>query len=328
MRSRGVRMLILLLAIAALAAAGTAVWQIERRIDAARTATDTFESGARQAVVSLGDWRAAQQASIADGQPAQAWLAKAAGIGEALGPKLSALRAQAVTAEAQGAMESAIEAFNALMRNDAKARDYANAGQRFSASDVIFTDSESALERAVIGIDTARGQERVAFAVAFETLRRWELIAVGAAGGLLLLAVLLLTPLPAAAGEAGAEERGEEIVIPRGAGLSLSHDAADGVVRGARPVEDVSPAEAPDRGPGAAGRTGPTLGSKRSSRDAELGTIDFALDAPASAKGPDLEAIADLCSSLARVQDTRELQGLLDRTARALGAAGIIVWMP
>jgi hypothetical protein len=47
-----------------------------------------------------------------------------------------------------------------------------------------------------------------------------------------------------------------------------------------------------------------------------------------SAKGPDLEAVADLCSSLARVQDTRELQGLLARTAKAIDATGIIVWMP
>ena len=45
-------------------------------------------------------------------------------------------------------------------------------------------------------------------------------------------------------------------------------------------------------------------------------------------KGPDLDAVADLCSSLARVQDTRELQALLERTARALDATGVIVWMP
>ena len=38
--------------------------------------------------------------------------------------------------------------------------------------------------------------------------------------------------------------------------------------------------------------------------------------------------MADLCSSLARVQDTRELQGLLERAAKALDATGVIVWMP
>jgi hypothetical protein len=38
--------------------------------------------------------------------------------------------------------------------------------------------------------------------------------------------------------------------------------------------------------------------------------------------------VADLCSSLARVQDTRELPGLLERIAKALDATGVIVWMP
>ena len=47
-----------------------------------------------------------------------------------------------------------------------------------------------------------------------------------------------------------------------------------------------------------------------------------------AAKAPDLEVVADLCSSMARVQDTRELQGLLERTAKALDASGVIVWMP
>jgi hypothetical protein len=49
---------------------------------------------------------------------------------------------------------------------------------------------------------------------------------------------------------------------------------------------------------------------------------------PAAAAAPDLDAIADLCSSLARVQDTRELQALLERAAKALDASGVIVWMP
>jgi hypothetical protein len=43
---------------------------------------------------------------------------------------------------------------------------------------------------------------------------------------------------------------------------------------------------------------------------------------------PDLETVADICSSLARVEDPRELQGLLERTAKALDASGVIVWMP
>jgi GAF domain len=307
MKSRGVRVLLLLVAVAALVAAGAAVWRIEQRIGAAQSAADAFDRDARQAVVNLGDWRAAQQAYVAEGQPPEVWMTRAAAIGDPIGPMLSALRVAAGTAEAQGALESAIESFASLMQNDARARDYVKSGQRLSASDVIFVGAAPALERVVIGIDTARGQERVAFAVALEELRRWEVAALGAGAGMLLLVVLLLVPIPRA-GEPSAEtgeadEAEEAAIIPKGGGLHLSHDLGDGVVRRAQPAAQVAAAVAPVPAAVAAAA---------------------ALAQPA----PDLDAIADLCSSMARVQDTRELQGLLERTVKTLGATGVIVWMP
>ena len=41
----------------------------------------------------------------------------------------------------------------------------------------------------------------------------------------------------------------------------------------------------------------------------------------------DLPAAARLCTDLARVRDTSELQGLLARAAALLDASGIVVWM-
>ena len=324
MKSRGVRVLLLVLAVAALAAAGAGVWQIEQRLAAARAAAGAFEQDARQAVVGLGDWRAAQQAYVAEGQPPELWVTKAAAIAQDIGPRLAALRAAAGSAEAQGALEAAIEAFTSAVQSDAKARDYVRSGQRLSASDVIFVGTAPALDRAVIGLDTARGQEQVAFAMTVERLRRWEIIVLGAAAGVLLLVVLLLVPLPrgAEAGPVTGEENagaGEDAVLPRPRGLSLSQDLDDGVVRRAKPVEDGWPGMARE-----ADREEPDA---RGTGDA-LGPIDFPLDERVPARGPDLDAVADLCASLARVQDTRELQGLLERTARTLDATGVIVWMP
>jgi GAF domain-containing protein len=42
---------------------------------------------------------------------------------------------------------------------------------------------------------------------------------------------------------------------------------------------------------------------------------------------PDLAATAQLCADLARVEETRELPGLLARAASVLEASGIIIWM-
>lgn len=327
MKSRGVRVLIVVVALAAMAGAGAAVWQLEQRVAAAQSHADAFERDAREAVVALADWRAAWQAYVAEGQPAEAWMTKAAAIAEPMGPKLAALRAAARTAEAQGVLESAIEAFSTLMQHDGRARGYVRAGQVLSASDVIFVEGDPLLEKAASGVDTARGHERVAAAVALEGLRRWELVALGAAAAVVLLLMLALVPIPRAAERdadaADAEARAADAetgdaedaaVFPaRGGGLNLSRDIGDGIVRRAQPV--------PDRAPTAS--AGDTDGDA-------FGPIDFGLDLPVAvaAKAPDLDVVADLCSSMARVQDTRELQGLLERTAKALDASGVIVWMP
>ena len=307
MRNRGVRVLLLILAVAALAAAGAGVWLIEQRVAAVQVAADSFERDARHVVVSLGDWRAAQQAYVAEGQPPGVWITRAAGIGEAIGPKLSALRAAAGTAEAQGALESAIEAITALTQSDARAREYLKSGQRLSASDVIFAEAVPALERTVLVVDTARGQEQVAFAVTLERLRLREVIALASAAGVVLIALLLLMPIPRAGEQAAAGAGADEVLeVPKhGGGPHASRDFGDGVVREARPVPEDRPA--PGSGAGPSG---------------------VALDAGSPPKGPDLDVVADLCSFLARVQDTRELQGLLERAAKALDASGVIVWMP
>ena len=327
MKSRGVRIVLLLVAIAALAAAGAGVWQIEQRMAEAQSAASNFDSETRQAVVSLGEWRAAQQAYVAEGQPAGLWMTRATALGEAIAPKLSALRLSAKTAEAQGALESAIEAFSSLMQSDARARDYVKAGQRLSASDVIFVEAAPSIDKAITGIDTARGQEGVAHAVAVETLRRDELIALGAAAAVALLVMLLLLPVPGGAEPAAEPDvAGDAVVIPKGAGLRLSHDFGDGVVRRAEPMGDAGPLAEPPAGRAAGARAAVVAGG--ASKDDSIGPFDFGLDARDSQKGPDLDAVADLCVSFARVQDTRELQGLLERVSKALDATGVIVWMP
>lgn len=304
MKGRGVRVLLVVLAAGALAAAGAGVWLVEQRVTAAQAAADTFERDARLSVAALGEWRAAQQAYVAEGQPAGMWLAKAAEIGEAIGPKLSALRAAAGTAQGQGTLESAVEAFASLMQTDARAREYVRSGQRFSASDVIFTEAAPMLEKVVAGVDIARGQERVAHAVTFERLRRWEVVILGAAAATVLIVLLMLVPVPQTGEPESTAATGSDVAagVKMGGGLRPSSDFGDGIVSRAQPVSS--------------GRTPAAEAAPVATPPAPV--------PPA----PDLDAVAELCASLARVQDTRELQGLLERAAKALDASGVIVWMP
>lgn len=304
MKSRVLRVLVAVLAVAALAASGAAVWHLERRIEAERSASDTFERDARQAASGVGDLRAAQIALVAEGQPADPWLARTTALAESVGPKLPALRGMAVSAEGQGALESAIEAFATFGQRDARARDYLRSGQVLSASDVIFADAAPLLDRVVGGLDTARAQESIARAITVADARKWELIAIASGLVLALAALIALVPLPRSAALGVVDEAAEAPETSGGLGLSPSTDS---IARRA-----VAPA-------------GPPEGQRAS------GTASITSGTPAAEAlpgQPDLAAIADVCSSLARVQFSSELPGLLERTAKALDSTGIIVWMP
>jgi hypothetical protein len=305
MKSRAVRVLVVILAIAAQAGAAIAVWQFEQQIGTERSAADAFERDARQAVIHLTELRAAQQAYVAEGQPTDTWLTRATALSQSIAPELTALRLASGSVEAQGALETAIETFStSLSQSDAKARDYLKADQRLSASDVIFTDGASTLTKVVNAIDGARGQESIAHAVAIADTRQWQLSAIGAVVALTLLALLLLVPIPRGSAARGDEQPDTAPADTAGLGLSLA-------TQGARDAK------------AAAGKAAPAVAS---AEDDPLAYID--LDANIRPPGPPhLETVADICSSLARVEDPRELQGLLERTAQALDASGVIIWM-
>jgi len=306
MKSRAVRVLLVILAIAAQAGAAVAVWQFEQQIGTERSAADTFERDARQAVIHLTELRAAQQAYVAEGQPTDTWLTRATALSQSIAPELTALRQAAASVEAQGALETAIETFSTtLSRSDAKARDYLKADQRLSASDVIFTDGASTLTKVVNAIDGARGQESIAPAVAIAGLRQWQLSAIGAAVALTLLALLFLVPIPRGSAARGDEEPAAAPADRAGLGLARATPGA----RDAKAAPStVAPAAAP-------------------AQDEPL--VHIELDARLRpSRTPDLETVADICSSLARVENSGELQGLLERIAKALDASGVIVWMP
>jgi len=303
MKSRALRAVFVLLALAAQAGAGYQVWRVDDQISAARSGATDFDRKARLAVLALSEIRAAEQAYVAEGQVSDTWLARVDGLVQATAPRLSELRVAAIAAEAQGGLEAAVESFSAFSQADAKARDYVKSGQRLSASDVIFTDGASLLTKTTNAIDTSRGQESVAREIGIAVLRQQLLYWIGGAVLVTLLVLLLLSPLPAIT--AGADTETVDAASSSFGGLGISKVAPD---RGASPG-GLAP------GLAAGETTVPASGSA-------------AVPAASASAGPDLQAVADICSAFALVEDPRELHGLLERIARALEATGLIIWMP
>ena len=293
MRSVVVRILLVVVALAALAGAGYMAWTLEQQIRSATAASAVFEADAHQATLALAAIGSGQRAYVAEGQNSDQWQAKVAGQMAALGPTLTGLRQVAKSAEIQGALEAAIETVSAVRQADAKAREYIKAGQRLSASDVIFADANDRLAKAISSIEDARGRERTRQEDAAANIRLTQLLYGSGGLGVVVLVMLMLVPVRRRQLDQEHTHR------------SRSHSSSLG-------LSEIVPDEP---NPEAA--------------KPELHPADWRLAVSAEApRSPDLKTTADICAALARVQDPRDLPGLLERAAKVLNATGLIVWMP
>ena len=299
MKSRALRGVLFVLVLAAYAGAGYAIWRAESHAAAERGIAESFDRQARQCVLALADLRAAFQAYVADGQAVAQWQQTAQTGVSAVGANLAALRAAARAPEAQGAIEAAVEHVGSLAKSDSRAREYLDTGQRLSASDIVFAEVAPITTKAANAVELARGQESIASATILDTIRMRQLYALAGAALTSLVDLLLLLPIPAAGDAATAAADAAE----PSEGLGLSHIV---------PTRNAEARQGP--APGA-----PLAGAAETAPGAP---------APAATPGVDLAAAAEVCVSLARVREPRDLPAALERAAEVLGAVGVVVWMP
>lgn len=303
MKNRAVRALLVLLALAALAGAGFRVWQIDGLMTAAARDAATFDSQVEQLAADLRHLGAAQQAYVADGQDPRAWFQKVSDLSADVTRRLTSVRGAARSPEAQASVEAAIETMAAFGDTDARAREYLEATQRISASDVIFTDGSAQIGRAAAALDEARVREAAARSSSTDAQRWMQMYLLGGGAGVAALVLLLLLPVPRQAVEA--ESPAEESSSLGGLGLGhLSPSAAD-------------------------------AGGEAGIAEIDTSTIDPLPSTPRVAPRPSdpaalpgLPEVADICGSLARVREPREIPPLLERVGSVLDAAGLIIWMP
>jgi hypothetical protein len=289
MKSRTVRVLMVAIAVVAQAGAGYLAWTVEQQMRVERATIATFETQVRQASQALAAIGAAQRGYVAEGQSSDRWQTQLTTMMKAATPMLTELRVVARTPEGQAALETAIETMTSFGRSDAKARDYVGAGQRLSASDVIFADGYELLNKAVAAIEEARVRENAEREAAIAKMRQTQLFYIGGAVGLTLVILFALVPVPRIAG-----------------GSADGEDAAQAQVGGGSLGLSQPPGKA-SAAAGAAGQHPP--------------------DPSWPARGQELGAAAEICGALARVRKPQELPALLERAADALDATGIIIWM-
>ena len=290
MRSRAVRVTLLLLAVAAIGTAAYFSWDLERRTAAAAANHNTvdwkLEAAARQTI----ELRAAQQAYVASGQSETFWITRVTESITQLDDAIADIRRGQLSADAQAALERATQSLTQFSRLDRRAREYASTGQKLLASDVIFSDGLQRAQQIQTAIDDARTAEATAAGIAAANARR-ELAMTAGGGAAVVLFVLLLLTSP------GRMPVSEPVVEAK-------------PILEQKPVTAARPATAPKRAQ--------TLGLDVAPKTAA--PVKPALPA-------ELQHVAEVCTQLARASDSSSLPTILQRTALALDAAGVVLWV-
>ncbi|MEX1127281.1 MAG: GAF domain-containing protein [Vicinamibacterales bacterium] len=288
-------MTLTLLAVGAIAAAAYVNWTIHTRAAAEVQAAVAFDRTHGVAMKDAYDLRSAQQAYVAAGQNERFWFDRVTVATESLRAALAALRSATTSQAALAALESAGAAIEDFEQIDRRARKYAADGQRLLASDLIFSDGLEATGRIIAALEGSAGADTTARGtVAAETARQ-QTLAAGGAGVVAIVALLLLTPLAAAPAAPIQESRlAPTVAAETNQEIELGPVLDEGLVEALRSTTaPVAPA------------------------------IEFA-PPPQPAE---LQTLAAVCTDLARLSDTRLLPEILERTASALDASGLVVWI-
>lgn len=311
MKNRTLRAALVIAALGALGVGGYTILQAERSIRDTSAAESRFDERTVALMGDLDRLQASQQAYVAEGQGADVWMTRADGLLASVARELELLASGASTDAARAAVQSVAATIEEFRRLDGRAREYVTSEQRLMASDLIFTESQEAATAGRQQIIAAREQELGALASRAAALRGRQLYAAAGAAGVLVLALLLLAPVPQQDVDVLTAMRALTST-PATAGAAAKpaapappvRDEFSEIVSPARPMAQAPPADPPAPAPETTGT-------------------------PVLPPAPlvDLHEAARVCAEMARVLDAADLPALLSRAASVLDAPGLIVWV-
>lgn len=290
MTKRAVRMALLVVFLAAMGVTAYLFWKAERRAQTTATAAAAFDTSAREAIASVAELRAAQQAYVAAGQGPEFWFARTSSLANDVKAGLSTLKSGTSAPTAASAFDDAFGALQDFEQMDGRAREYTRSRQIALASDLIFADGLELTRKIADAVEQGRTSELAARAASASAERRRQMFSFGAALAAATLIVLLLLPT-------GARAQAAEPVV------ALTPVAPLRTLDEAEAALDLDESWAPAHGAAA--------GSPETNSPPSL----------------DLRRVAAVCAELARLGDTHALPSVLERAAGILDATGIVLWI-
>jgi GAF domain len=321
MQSRAVRLILLLLFVAAILTSTFLFRKASTAATTAAMASKTFDDAVQTIERGLFNLRAAQPAYASVNQPAERWMAKVASELDTVRAGVQSLRAEATAPEAQAALDRVAGLLSDFAKSNGRAAGYLKSGDRTLASDVVFGEGLEQTGAALDSMAQARAAELKARDAAVSMFRSRQGFAVAAGAAASVLVVLLLVPV------ARAHPSQAPVFVQKTVESPITEERARDYELDSGNEGVPNPAAAPE----------PELVSLEPSETSALTVPAFDMEieeepAPAlvvmpAAPQTDFGGVASLCIELARVVDTRALPSLLDRTAELLDASGIILWI-
>ena len=302
MRSRALRVTLTLLAVVGMGAAAWFCWTLQTRINIIDNQAVAFVQARLAASRHAADLQAAQHAYVAAGQNEAFWFERVTAAGAALSSAILEMDTATASPAARAEIAELTKLCEEFEARDRRIRNYASAGQKLLAADVIFSDGvdgsarlHSTLERAAEAAALDRAAER-------RLLSRDQALAVGGAAAGAVFVLLLLVPLPPS---------------PRPAEAAPAPRLDDPLSLDLRPPRAVTPT--PARAPAAK----PSTTRAPAPAPAPAAVQAAAVPRPSLR----LDEVARVCSELARLDHTSALPGILERMAVALDAPGLVLWV-
>lgn len=310
MARRWVRIAITLTALVTVGFAGNELRRSELALNNQHSVERVFTDLSWALTLALGDLRAAQQAYVAAGQDRGYWTSRVDSYLDAVRDGLENLGRLASDDASIEALKAAEATIADLERLDQRAREHTDLQQSLLASDLIFSDGLELTSEVAAHVELARSTERNNRSVAMRSVRTDEVVVLGAAVGLGLLALLMLTPVTRQRGQPPfGRHKSREATAPPMVDATPSND---------RLVLSNVDLDALDHG---------SEVEQPAVQQPDSGHVLERAEATPPEPLPDLRAAAALCTDLSTLADASGLPALLSRAAELMNASGLIIWV-
>jgi len=298
MRSRALRLLLVILSISSIVASTVFIRSLEMSLTGRRELLREVDRLAREAFDGLADARLAQSAYVAMGQGADFWMKKADDAAGRMTAALMKLQSSMAAGAALARVSQALGAVAEFTSVDRRIRGYLETDSPLMAADVVFGEGGEPAAMARQFIEQGRLEEHMELDRLEAETRELEMAAAGAAAGLVVLISAILAIVPA------------RRAVPAGGPVSLNLTAAG------QPTPAHSVQSAADD---------LILHGREPARvQAQGQSSSPVVPAPPAVT---LQSVAQVCTDLGRTTEPEALSDLLGRAAEVLDASGLVLWV-